>query len=227
MPPLSSDTTLPSRPQGTYYGDTVGGTCTYGNTPPAYTWPRASDVTLVALNSPQFLGSVTCGMCLKVTGSGLGDKDSTIEGEYLVFTKDLCPECHPGDIDFALKGDGRWDITIQAVQCPVGDTIIQYSFQGSNSWYIKLQVRNARIPITSLEITTESGDVITPTHTADNYWTANSPQGNFQGELSVKMTAANGEVLHDVVPRVETDNNVVMDGLKRVQVALDSTLPMP
>ena len=49
-----------------------------------------------------------------------------------------------GDVDIGDAGDGRWDVEIQAVQCPVGDTKIQYSYQGSNLWYIKLQVRNAR-----------------------------------------------------------------------------------
>ena len=59
-----------------------------------------------------------------------------------------------------------------------------------------------RIPITSVEITTQSGDVITLSHTTDNYWTGNSNGGEFVGPLNVKMTAANGEILYDVVPRV-------------------------
>ena len=49
-----------------------------------------------------------------------------------------------GDVDLAVDGDGRWDIEIRGVQCPVGNTAIQYWFQGSNEWYLKLQIRNAR-----------------------------------------------------------------------------------
>ena len=47
-------------------------------------------------------------------------------------------------MDFAENKDGRWDISIQAVQCPVGDNKLQYAFQGSNPWYLKLQVSNYR-----------------------------------------------------------------------------------
>lgn len=33
---------------------------------------------------------------------------------------------------------------MQAIQCPVGNTTLEYKFQGSGPYYIKLQVRNAR-----------------------------------------------------------------------------------
>jgi hypothetical protein len=49
-----------------------------------------------------------------------------------------------GDVDLGVDGDGRWDITIQAVQCPVGSGKINFKFQGSNEYYIKLQVQNSR-----------------------------------------------------------------------------------
>jgi expansin (peptidoglycan-binding protein) len=44
----------------------------------------------------------------------------------------------------AENGDGRWAVDIQAVQCPVGNTKLEYKFQGSNPWYLKIQVRNSR-----------------------------------------------------------------------------------
>ena len=49
-----------------------------------------------------------------------------------------------GALDLAENGDGRWRIEIQAIQCPVGNGKIEYKFQGSNPWYLKLQIRNAR-----------------------------------------------------------------------------------
>ena len=33
---------------------------------------------------------------------------------------------------------------IQAVQCPVGESKLEYLFQGSNPYYVKVQVRNGR-----------------------------------------------------------------------------------
>ena len=49
-----------------------------------------------------------------------------------------------GDLDFFIDGDGRWEIEYQAVQCPVGQTGLQYWFQGSDGWYLKVQTRNER-----------------------------------------------------------------------------------
>lgn len=57
---------------------------------------------------------------------------------------DECPECAEGDLDLATSGDGRWGVEWQAVQCNTGDTPVQYSFQGSNNYYLKLQVANTR-----------------------------------------------------------------------------------
>ena len=57
---------------------------------------------------------------------------------------DLCPECGTGALDQATYGDGRWTISWQPVQCNVGDSKFVYSFQGSNPYYLKMQVANTR-----------------------------------------------------------------------------------
>lgn len=51
--------------QGTYYGTGDGGTCSYS--PPSMP-PVARHINkLVALNAPQFFGSLSCGMCFRVS----------------------------------------------------------------------------------------------------------------------------------------------------------------
>ena len=65
-------------------------------------------------------------------------KRFTVTAQYIVVL------LFAGSVDFAENKDGRWDISIQAVQCPVGDNKLQYAFQGSNPWYLKLQVSNYR-----------------------------------------------------------------------------------
>ncbi|BFZ23917.1 hypothetical protein BsWGS_26957 [Bradybaena similaris] len=206
---------------GTYYGNIKEGTCAYGtDLPPAATNPKIR--SLVALNAPQFMGSLVCGLCLRVVGSGHGLGTNPISGEYIVFTKDLCPVCKAGDVDFALDGDGRWDIVIQAVQCPVGNTKIQYSFHGSNQWFVKLQIRNARIPITEVQLQ-RNGVWVTPNHNIDGHWLVSDSHEWQAGSIEIRMTAANGQTLEDTIPRIE--NDVVLNGLKGVQVALDSSLP--
>ncbi len=53
-----------------------------------------------------------------------------------------------GALDQASVGDGRWTIAWTPVQCPVGTaqgaSTFFYSFQGSNYWYLKLQIANTR-----------------------------------------------------------------------------------
>ncbi|KAK0056406.1 expansin-YoaJ-like isoform X1 [Biomphalaria pfeifferi] len=206
---------------GTYYGEGIGGTCQYGRPlPHAATDPKIS--ALVALNKPQFLNSLTCGICLKVTGTGHGSGANPITGEHIVFVKDLCPECHEGSVDFALNGDGRWSISMRAVQCPVGSSTIQYAFQGSNPYYLKLQIRNARIPITGVQVH-RNNVWVTMHHSGDGYWLLNDSHAMPAGAFGIRLTAANGHVLEDTVPRI--DNDHILEGGHRVQVPLDPSLP--
>ena len=52
-------------PQGTYYGTGLGGTCSYS--PPSMPPVSQHINKLVALNAPQFFGSLSCGMCFRVS----------------------------------------------------------------------------------------------------------------------------------------------------------------
>jgi expansin (peptidoglycan-binding protein) len=48
-------------------------------------------------------------------------------------------------------GDGRWTISVKEIGCPVVGKR-QYKFIGSNPWFLKIQCRNVKFPIKSLEI---------------------------------------------------------------------------
>ena len=63
--------------------------------------------------------------------------------QYAIAT-DECPECLSGSLDLAQDGDGRWGISWNLVQCNVGASAFQYSFQGSNEFYVKLAITNTR-----------------------------------------------------------------------------------
>ena len=129
--------------EGTYYGENSGGSCTLNPTPPS---GQFADIK-VAINSPQYYGSTTCGMCMQMTGEGVGSGGSPIDGTFIVFVDNICPECQAGDLDLGTSGDGRWDIEWIAVPCPGSIGNLQYMGQGSNPFYIKLQVRNHVIPV--------------------------------------------------------------------------------
>jgi len=162
-------------------------------------------------------------MCLKVTGHDAGSDNSPLAGEHLVFVDHLCPECNKGSVDFRTSGTGNWDISIQAVQCPVGGTTIQYKFQDSSRSYIKFQIRNSRIPITSVQLLRD-GQWVSLDHTDDNHWEARHLGQWPAGRITVRMTAANGQVIYDEFARIES-TSIIVDGLKKVQVAEDITLP--
>ncbi|KAK6179309.1 hypothetical protein SNE40_011699 [Patella caerulea] len=207
---------------GTYYGPDDTGTCQYNppSRPPAALHPTIKH--FVALNKPQFLGSYSCGMCFKVHAEGQGLGSAPIKGDFVVFANNLCPECAAGSLDFAENGDGRWKIQIQAVQCPVGNTKLEYKLQGSNPYYIKLQIRNGRIPAAGLKIM-QSGTWVEMTHSADGFWILSNGKPVDTTNIKVKITAANGEVVEDVIPKLV--NNQVLHGAKAVQFALDKSLP--
>ncbi|XP_064609550.1 uncharacterized protein LOC135473619 [Liolophura sinensis] len=210
----------------TYYGEgsNRGGLCQYfpPGLPPA---GRAPGMRSAALNSRQIYNSMGCGMCFKVHGTGDGLGQTPVVGDSYAFVDDVCPECHEGDLDFSEDGDGRWDIGIQAVQCPVGDSNIEYKFQGSHQWYIKLQIRNHRIPITHLELFQKKMKTFLPLkHTLDGFWELDDNQiweKPLEVPLTIRLTAANGEVLEDSVDAIK--NDVVIQG--SVQVSLDPSLP--
>lgn len=211
--------------EGTYYGDNQGGSCTL-NTP--HLPPVASRVNrLVALNGPQMFGSSACGMCLKVTGNGQGSGHSPITGSFIVYVKDICHECKQGDVDFAVNGDGRWKISMQAVQCPVHGNI-EYKLQGSNDWYIKLQVRNDRMPTTTVQMYQPGhGAWINLARTNDGYWEFPSDSRvdrPIRQPIQLLLHAPNGHVLYDSVQPPSMGFTGVFYG-RGVQYPLDPSLP--
>ncbi|OWF52840.1 uncharacterized protein LOC110447205 [Mizuhopecten yessoensis] len=213
------------RGDGTYYGVGSSGTCSY--TPPDLP-PVAKNHAItdyVALNSPQFFGSLACGMCFTVNGTGHGLGNDPINGQHIVFVKDLCPECHAGSVDFAKNGDGRWGISIRAIQCPVGNTPIEYKFQGSNDYYLKLQVRNARIPATKVEMRQQDNHYASFQHTTDGFWTMGAGFDKpVRYPIHLRLTAANGDTVLDTIHMNHIQNEVVLHGSGK-QFSLDRNLP--
>ena len=87
-------------------------------------------------------------MCRRFKGAGNGAVGAGAnpvgnQTRYLLIS-DMCPKCKAGDIDQEIDGDGRWLAYWTPVQCDVGASPFVYSFQGSNKWWLKLQVANHR-----------------------------------------------------------------------------------
>lgn len=198
---------------GTYYGTHNGN----GNACSIYPRPSFfSRATPVAINNPQWQGSATCGMCLQITGNGQGAGANPVRGTFLAVVDDRCPECKTGSIDIAKNGDGRWKINWKAVDCPV-EGGLQYIFQGSNKYYLKMQVMNHRIPIKAVQFG-KNGKWYNGKRTTDNFWTASGYPFPASFPLKVRVQGINDQWLEDVVPRLGTSpmrgsNNVQLNGI--------------
>lgn len=208
--------------EGTYYGAAgqFGGSCSISNGgtkphPPASTALGGVSVT-AALNRVQFGNSEPCGMCIQLTGDGTTAGLNPITTTFKAFINDNCPDqtCVDGDIDLAQDGDGRWNISWQAVPCEFGVgqfAGLQYSVEGGfNAFYIKFQVLNHRYPVRTVEF--QSGAQWIPlVRTADNHW-ENSGTPAFPYPLVFPLTFrvrdVFGSQVSDTLSRVQWDQAV-------------------
>lgn len=118
---------------------------------------------------------------------------------------DLCPECASGDLDLSPDAFeqiaelqlGRVDISWHFVPCDVPGGLTYVVKDGSNEWWLALQVRNHRHPISTLEVQEAgSGDWVSFERQDYNYFVGQSGSG-FQLPLSVRVTDVGGNVVED------------------------------
>jgi len=167
--------------QGTYYGYKSGGACTLDTLTTANNLPSWVAQS-VAITQVQWFGSSTCGMCISLTPL----TGTPITTPLVVFVNDLCPSCPTiGSLDFGQTVGGVWPISWIAVPCPV-TTPISYFFQGSNAYYIKIQVRWTPLPVDSISV-----NGLTTTRTTDNFFVFSF--GSPVTTLSVKTTLIDGQ----------------------------------
>jgi len=225
--------TQPQTGDGTYYGGNIaGGACSLYPLP-SFANPGGSlstnQVNLIALNEGQFAGSLSCGMCLQMSGTGTGSGANPIGQNIYAVVTDICPGCPSGLIDLGYTGDGKWGITWKAVDCPtIGG--LQYMFQGSNPYYIKLQVRNHKIPVQSVEFKTPTGTYVAGQRSSDNFFIMSSGYPfpltiSVTNPLELRITSINGEVITDAITSLESNNNVVLNGKNNIQFVGISAAP--
>jgi expansin (peptidoglycan-binding protein) len=188
----------------TYYGlYTGGGACTLDPTPYAGNTTENSAIWATVAIADNiwalFDDSAACGICLSLTGSGVGSGSSPVDGTYTVFANNQCPSCGNSGIDLGLNGDGVWDITWKAVPCPLGSTLFQYVFQGANDYYIKLQARNTLYPVAAMYIY-QSNAWQALARSADNFFEAGSTVTYpLDFPISIKITSVTGDYVTDTI----------------------------
>ena len=166
---------------GTYYGATGAGACSYD--------PSPQNLMVAAMNMPQWQNSAVCGMCVEVTGpKGEANK-------IVVRIVDLCPECKTGDLDlsqeaFAKIADpvaGRVKITWQPVACSVSGPISYKYKDGTSQWWMGIQVRNSRLPVKKVELQ-EGASYLELKPESYGYYTLSSPNGR-PGPYTLRLTS--------------------------------------
>lgn len=211
--------TTSSAAEVTYYGAYAGnGHCSLdGPIPPAGTHPSIFATIGIADNVYQ--NSLACGMCINITrkttdpGSGLTPIPI---GTYTVFINNECPTCSNNGIDLGLNGDGAWDVNWVPVPCPVGSTKLQFKYQGSNLYYLKVQVRNSRYPIQSLEVL--QGGVFKPlVRGSDFFFVATGAPTAITFPLifplTVRVTATTGDQVIDSIS--DLVNDIIFQGTQQ------------
>ena len=111
----------------------------------------------------------------------------------------------PNDIDLspaafaALDTSGVRDMSWQLVGCPDGGKI-QYQFQtGANVWWTSLWVRDARLPVTKVEVKSANhADWFALSRNSDG--TLDDGGGFGAGSFALRVTAVDGQTVTDTFP---------------------------
>lgn len=168
--------------------------------------PLPAGVLHLAINAADYHGSLMCGAYLRVTGSN---------GSFTALVVDQCPECPRGNLDFtqpsliALEGtsDGRHPVSWRMISPPLSGPIA-YRFQGSNPYYIKVQVRNHRNPIFRVELRNADGSYTPLQRVSDNFFVRNGTPN--LSAVSLRVTDIFGNQLTD--SNIPIVNDVDMPG---------------
>jgi len=169
---------------GTYYAGDGSGNCSF---------PAGGSVMYAAMNNTDYgTDGYACGAYVEATGP---------KGKVTVQIVDRCPGCKVGDIDFspeafdliANRADGRVPITWNIVSAPASVGTLQFVVKdGSNQWWIGIQVRQHANMITKIEALV-GGTWQTLARQQYDYFLAASGLG--VGPFTVRVTDYYGQVL--------------------------------
>jgi expansin (peptidoglycan-binding protein) len=113
----------------------------------------------------------------------------------------------PGDIDVSPSvyealntGEYPRSMSWQFAKCPADTGTILYEFQtGANQWWTSLWVRNARVPVTKVEVqSTNHKSYVEMTRGSDG--TLTDANGFGAGSFTLRVTAMDGQTITETQP---------------------------
>jgi hypothetical protein len=153
---------------------------------------------------------------LQTLGAGSGQlcdvcAELTANGQILIaHVVTYGDETGPWDIDVstqvdsALNGASSRRLTWQFTTCPT-TAPITYTFDGrqwSNTWFFRVWVRNARVPVAKVEYQLGASAWSTADWQSDGSWQASS--ADFSGGFSLRVTSIDNQMIEDALPGLNT-----------------------
>ncbi|MEM8535687.1 MAG: expansin EXLX1 family cellulose-binding protein [Chloroflexota bacterium] len=212
--PTTSSVTDIRTGEGTFYGATGAGNCSFDPTP--------DNLIVAAMNETDYDTARLCGAYVEATGP---------KGTVVVRIVDRCPECKPGDIDFSEEAfaliadpiDGRVPISWHIVSPELDGPIVYRYKEGSSQYWTAVQIRNHRNPIATFEYQTIDGQFKSVPREMYNYFV--EPSGMGPGPYTFRVTDIYGNVITDSgVPFVDSD---IVPGSSQFPAAGSNPEPQP
>jgi expansin (peptidoglycan-binding protein) len=187
--PASLDSSAVGSKRGqatTYGGNVAGGMCSFTG----YTIP--SSLYGTALSDANWAGAQACGQCISVTGP---DGKTKITAMVV----DQCPGCGTNHVDlfpdaFAKLAPqpGIIDVSWDFVPCGITTPIVLKNKEGTSANWFSMQVMNANVGVSTLEVSIDGGATWKPTvRQPYNFFEYSSGFGKTM--VDVKVTSIGGK----------------------------------
>ncbi|KAF7178180.1 hypothetical protein CNMCM7691_006852 [Aspergillus felis] len=174
-----------------YNGDDVDGTCMFSTAD--YSLPAG--IYGAALSVDTWDSAAWCGACLSV----VGPRGNSIK----IMIVNQCPgTCGLNNIDLLPNGFqqladlkvGRIDVKWDIVKCDISSPLFLKTKTGSSKYWFSIQVVNSNVPVKSLEVSTDGGQMWQSTIRKDYNFFEN-PSGFGTDFVDVRITSVTGETI--------------------------------
>jgi expansin (peptidoglycan-binding protein) len=175
--------------EATFYGgNTAGGMCSFTG----YTIP--SNLFGTALSDSNWTNAEACGQCVSVTGPS-GTKITAM-------VTDQCPGCGPNHLDLypdafkklADPSKGVIKVSWDFVPCGITSPIVLKNKSGTSKFWFSMQVMNANVGVSKLEVSTDGGKSWKAT-TRQPYNFFENSAGFGADSVDVRITSTSGKTL--------------------------------
>jgi expansin (peptidoglycan-binding protein) len=205
------DATTDTTPETTKLGEKHAGQ--YNLSPVAFSGSFWNSCAPYTPELESEVGTMLAGLALKWNGNGsLCDacvRVTTATGKSVTARVVTTGATHgPNDLDLSQSAfdaidEGQYPRSMnwELVECEAGGKL-QYQFQteASASW-TSLWVRNARLPVTLLEVKSQAHSDFTPL-TRGGDGTLTDEAGFGDGSFTLRVTAIDGQVISDTIPAI-------------------------